>query len=92
MKQEGYYCYIEDCIVYASDHPEDREHPLGKAIVQSEYDNWGYFYIEGDTIYVMRKMDTLESWNLEVDWFHQIRASKVLAKEDNYLTLGNKKW
>lgn len=25
MKQEGYYCYIEDCIVYASDHPEDRE-------------------------------------------------------------------
>ena len=51
MKQEGYYCYIEDCIVYASDHPEDREHPLGKAIVYSEYDNWGYFYIEGDTIY-----------------------------------------
>lgn len=24
---------------------------LGKAIVYSEYDNWGYFYIEGDTIY-----------------------------------------
>lgn len=43
MKQEGYYCYIEDCIVYASDHPEDREHPLGKAIVYSEYDNWGIF-------------------------------------------------
>lgn len=33
MQQEGYYCYNEDCIVYASDHPEDREHPLGKAIV-----------------------------------------------------------
>lgn len=33
MQQEGYYCYNKDCIVYASDHPEDREHPLGKAIV-----------------------------------------------------------
>lgn len=43
MQQEGYYCYIEDCIVYASDHPEDRERPLGKAIVYCRYDSWGVF-------------------------------------------------
>lgn len=65
MKQEGYYCYIEDCIVYASDHPEDREHPLGKAIVYSEYDNWDISILR--EIQFTRKMDTLESWNLEVD-------------------------
>lgn len=65
MQQEGYYCYIEDCIVYASDHPEDRERPLGKAIVYCRYDSWGISMLR--EIQFMKKMDTLESWNLEVD-------------------------
>lgn len=51
MQQEGFYCYIEDCIVYASDKPEDKAKPLGKAIVNSKYDSRGYFYVEGNIIY-----------------------------------------
>lgn len=31
MQQEGFYCYVEDCIVYASDKPEDKAKPLGKS-------------------------------------------------------------
>lgn len=65
MQQEGFYCYIEDCVVYASDKPEDKAKPLGKAIVYSEYDNWDISILR--EIQFMRKMDTLESWNLEVD-------------------------
>lgn len=65
MKQEGYYCYIEDCIVYASDHPEDREHPLGKAIFIVNMTTGDISILR--EIQFTRKMDTLESWNLEVD-------------------------
>lgn len=68
MKQEGYYCYIEDCIVYASDHPEDREHPLGKLSFIVNMTTGDISILR--EIQFMRKMDTLESWNLEVDWFH----------------------
>lgn len=50
MQQEDFYCYIEDCVVYASDKPEDKAKPLGKAIV-NKYDSRGYFYIEGGIIY-----------------------------------------